>query len=256
MSTKIYREIYKNILTENMQNSIVALHTNCLFVNFEDGMKRTQEDAEKTKQMILDAGIRIFAEQGYYHTSMEDIAKAANVTRGAVYWHFKNKEDFILAMADSIYTQTSERLQSYFSQDKTLRENIANAVKNIGYWYLENEQIRMKRNALHSIMIGKSQSLLDKMFRTIFPDEEFPTDHDFIAFIIGKIQESLHIRLLDEKNGKEIRDGFLLLISFVEGFIDIIIRSKDIMTRQAIDNIVNKFMEGFSHSFRHILEEK
>ena len=105
-------------------------------------------------------------------------------------------------------------------------------------------------------MIGKSQSLIDKMFHTIFPDEEFPTDHDFTAFIIGKIQESLHIRLLDEKNGKEIRDGFLLLISFVEGFIDIIIRSKDIMTRQVIDNITDKFMEGFSHSFRHILEEK
>ena len=105
-------------------------------------------------------------------------------------------------------------------------------------------------------MIGKSQSLMDKMFHNIFPAEEFPTDHDFIAFIIKRIQETLHIRLVDKENGKEIRDGFLLLISFVEGFIDIIIRSKEIMTRQAIDNIVNKFMEGFSHSFRHILEEK
>lgn len=228
-----------------------------LFVcKFGDLMRRTQEDAEKTKQMILDAGIRIFAEQGYYHTSMEEIAKAANVTRGAVYWHFKSKEDFILAMADSIYTETSERISLYFSRGTTLGDKVSETIKNIGYWYLEDEQICQKRNALHSVMIGKSQSLIDKMFHTIFPDEEFPTDHDFIAFIIRRIQETLHIRLVDKENGREIRDGFLLLISFVEGFIDIIIRSKEIMTRQAIDNIVNKFMEGFSHSFRHILEEK
>jgi len=239
-----------------MQNSIVALHTNCLFVNFEDGMKRTQEDAEKTKQMILDAGIRIFAEQGYYHTSMEEIAKAANVTRGAVYWHFKSKEDFILAMADSIYNETSELIKLYFSRGTTLGDKLSETIKNIGYWYLEDEQICQKRNALHSVMIGKSQSLMDKVFHNIFPSEEFPTDHDFIAFIIRGIQETLHIRLSDKENDREIRDGFLLLISFVEGFIDIIIRSKEIMTRQAIDNIVNKFMEGFSHSFRHILEEK
>ena len=217
-------------------------------------MKRTQEDAEKTKQMILDAGIRVFSEQGYYHTSMEDIARAANVTRGAVYWHFKNKEDFILVMVESIYSEMSEKIKYYFSLDTTLEDKITNTVKHLGYWYLEDEQLCLKRNTLHAVMVGKSQSLIDKIFHTIFPDKEFPTDQDFLIFIIGQIQESLHISLLGNEN--EIRDGFLLFISFVEGFISIIIRSRKIMTREVIDNIVNKFMEGFSHSFRHILEEK
>ena len=219
-------------------------------------MKRTQEDAEKTKQMILDAGIRVFSEQGYYHTSMEDIARAANVTRGAVYWHFKNKEDFILVMAESIYSEMSEKIKYFFSLGTTLEDKITNTVKHLGYWYLEDEQLCLKRNTLHAVMVGKSQSLIDKIFHTIFPDKEFPTDRDFFLFIIKQIQETLQIRLLDHKNEKEIRDGFLLFISFVEGFISIIIRSRQIMTREVIDNIVNKFMEGFSHSFRHILEEK
>ena len=105
-------------------------------------------------------------------------------------------------------------------------------------------------------MIGRKQSLMDKMFHTIFPGEEFPTDQDFIAFIIRQIQKSLNIKFTDKEISQEIKDGFLLFISFVEGFIDIIIRSREIMTRKVIDNIVNKFMEGFSHSFRHILEEK
>ncbi|MBQ3713388.1 MAG: TetR family transcriptional regulator [Spirochaetia bacterium] len=219
-------------------------------------MKRTQEDAEKTKQLILDAGFRVFAEQGYYHTSMEDIARAANVTRGAVYWHFKSKEDFILAMADSIYTETSERLVLYFSKGSTFEEKITTTIKNIGYWYLEDAEIGLKRNALHSVQIGKSQSLVDKIFHSIFPGQDFPSDSDFIDFIINRICELLNIQSLREKNKQEIQEGFLLLISFVEGFISIIIRSRAIMTRAVIDNIVNKFMEGFSHSYRHILEEK
>ena len=219
-------------------------------------MRRTQEDAEKTRQMILDAGIRVFAEQGYHHTSMEDIARSANVTRGAVYWHYKNKEDFILAMAESIYSETSEKITYYFNQETTFEHKVAAAIKNIGYWYLEDEHIRLKRIALRSIMIGRKQSLMDKMFHTIFPGEEFPTDQDFIAFIIRQIQKSLNIKFTDKEISQEIKDGFLLFISFVEGFIDIIIRSREIMTRKVIDNIVNKFMEGFSHSFRHILEEK
>ena len=235
---------------------IVAFTYKLFVCKSEDLMRRTQEDAEKTKQMILDAGFRIFAEQGYYHTSIEDIAKAANVTRGAVYWHFKNKEDFILAMADSIYTETSERIKLHFMQGTTLGEKISNTIKNIGYWYLENDDICLKRNALHSVQIGKSQSLMDKLFHTIFPADAFPTDNDFILFIIKQIQKMLNIPILKEDNKQEIQEGFLLLISFVEGFISIIIRSKAIMTRQVIDNIVNKFMEGFSHSYRHILEEK
>ena len=91
-------------------------------------MRRTQEDAEKTRQMILDAGIRVFAEQGYHHTSMEDIARSANVTRGAVYWHYKNKEDFILAMAESIYAETSEKIKYYFNQETTFEHKVAAAI--------------------------------------------------------------------------------------------------------------------------------
>ena len=219
-------------------------------------MKRTQEDADKTRQMILEAGIRVFAEKGYYHTSMEDIARAAHVTRGAMYWHYKNKADFIIAMADSIYTDTSERIVCYFNQGNSMEERIAHTIKNIGYWYLEDDQICMKRNAIHSVMIGKCHSFIDKVFHAIFKEESFPSDTELTSFIIKKIQELLHIHILKEGHEKDIQEGFLMLLSFVEGFISIIIRTRNIMTRQVIDNIVDKFMEGLSHSFKHILEEK
>lgn len=58
-------------------------------------MKRTKEDAEITKQDLLEAAFREFLEKGYLKTKLEEIAARAGVTRGALYWHFKNKEDLL-----------------------------------------------------------------------------------------------------------------------------------------------------------------
>ena len=53
--------------------------------------KRTHEDAERTKQAILESALRLFSRRGYESTSLSDIARFAGVTRGAIYWHFKDK---------------------------------------------------------------------------------------------------------------------------------------------------------------------
>ena len=54
-------------------------------------MRRTKEQAEQTRTAILAAAELLFLEKGVAHSTLEQIAKAAGVTRGAVYWHFENK---------------------------------------------------------------------------------------------------------------------------------------------------------------------
>jgi AcrR family transcriptional regulator len=61
-------------------------------------VRRTKEEAERTRCRILDAAEALFFEQGVGRTSLEQIARAANVTRGAVYWHFRDKDDLFEAM--------------------------------------------------------------------------------------------------------------------------------------------------------------
>lgn len=219
-------------------------------------MKRTQEDAEKTRQSILDAGLALFMEKGFGHTSMEDIARSASVTRGAIYWHFKSKEDFVIAVADSIYQETSEKVNRFFSMGTSLVEKITITLKNLGYWYLEDDRICLKRKVLSSVLITKNQSLIGKIFNNIYPGESFPAKAEFIPFIIRKMEEHFNLPGLAKCSQQEVQEGFLLITSFLEGFISIIMRAKDVMTRETIDNVVNKFMEGFFHSYRHILEEK
>ncbi|HEX8012714.1 MAG TPA: TetR family transcriptional regulator [Casimicrobiaceae bacterium] len=49
---------------------------------------------------MLDAAERVFRDQGVAHTSLTEVAAAAGVTRGAVYWHFKDKADLFAAMCE------------------------------------------------------------------------------------------------------------------------------------------------------------
>lgn len=62
--------------------------------------RRTKEDALKTRERLLDAAEAVFLARGLASASLKDIADAAGVTRGAVYWHFRNKLDLFEAMAD------------------------------------------------------------------------------------------------------------------------------------------------------------
>ncbi len=65
-------------------------------------VRRTRDEAAETRNAILDAAERVFSERGVSHTSLEDLAKAAGVTRGAIYWHFRNKSDLFTAMVSRV----------------------------------------------------------------------------------------------------------------------------------------------------------
>lgn len=57
--------------------------------------RRTKEEAEMTRQAVLDSALNIFYEKGFSRTTFDEIAKRINLTKGAVYWHFRNKADLL-----------------------------------------------------------------------------------------------------------------------------------------------------------------
>lgn len=64
--------------------------------------RRTKEDAQATRCALLDAAERVFLQRGVARTSLAEIAQAAGVTRGALYWHFKDKADLFSAMMERV----------------------------------------------------------------------------------------------------------------------------------------------------------
>lgn len=82
--------------------------------------RKTKQQALETRNQILDAAIARFSEFGVSSTSLADIAAAAGVTRGAIYWHFKNKTDLlneIWAQSESGLEDVEQEYQSKYPDD-------------------------------------------------------------------------------------------------------------------------------------------
>ncbi len=65
-------------------------------------VRRTKEEALATRHRLLDAAERLFQTHGVSRTSLQQIAEEAGATRGAVYWHFKDKADLFNAMMERV----------------------------------------------------------------------------------------------------------------------------------------------------------
>ena len=69
-------------------------------------MRRTKEESERTRRQIIAAARRVFARQGVRRTTLEEVARAAGVTRGAIYWHFAGKTELFYAMREQVSLPT------------------------------------------------------------------------------------------------------------------------------------------------------
>ena len=83
-------------------------------------MRKTKTEALKTKEHLMLAALETFYQKGIARTSLNEIAQAAGVTRGALYWHFKNKEDLF----DAIFRRICDDIDAQMQQDlETLGRN-------------------------------------------------------------------------------------------------------------------------------------
>ena len=71
-------------------------------------VRRTKQEALETRDRILDTAEQVFLERGVSRTSLEMIAGAAGLSRGAIYWHFRNKADLFDAMMGRVVLPMEE----------------------------------------------------------------------------------------------------------------------------------------------------
>ncbi len=69
------------------------------------------KDAEVRRQEILETAMLLFEQNGINKTSMNDIAKAAAITKGLVYYYFSSKEELVTAVIDLVVEQINQQLQ-------------------------------------------------------------------------------------------------------------------------------------------------
>ena len=97
-------------------------------------MKKTKEEAEITRKLIIEKAVELFKLKGFASTTLEEIAQQTKVTRGAIYWHFKDKLDIVNELIEKEHKRLSELLKELFGQNLppfTKLENIiAEIIKN------------------------------------------------------------------------------------------------------------------------------
>jgi AcrR family transcriptional regulator len=76
----------------------------------------------RTRERLLSEAQRLFRERGYAATSLEQIADAADVTKGAIYGHFSSKEDLLLSAIEAMPTPD---FGSMYDQSRPVRDRLA-----------------------------------------------------------------------------------------------------------------------------------
>ncbi|MFC5476128.1 TetR family transcriptional regulator [Paraherbaspirillum soli] len=149
----------------------------------------TKEDALETRSSILDAAVDVFHSHGVSQTSLADIATAAGVTRGAIYWHFKNKSDLFDAMCERVRLPLEAMIES--SAD----ENAQDPLGHFRSW------------CLHALQEALHNPLSRKVFEIVMHKCEFVDPQDPIlirqreCFLQGRqnIERVLRLAVVKEQ---------------------------------------------------------
>jgi len=174
-------------------------------------MRRTKEEAAVTRMTVLKAALSVFSAKGYAATTLDDVAKVAKVTRGAIYWHFKSKADLYNTLAEELSARGASIVQEAAAEGGTFIEIMrrifirlcavieddkeARAVMELGLFKTglapELQAGRKKQiEAGNALIAGIADAMKMGVSQGVLRDDMDPADmaRAFIAFENGAIQ--------------------------------------------------------------------
>ena len=90
------------------------------------------EQSEATRTALLQAARELFTERGYADTGTEDIARRAGVTRGALYYQFRDKADLFRAVLEDLSLNIAQKVASAIQADREEQGNLWDAISRVG----------------------------------------------------------------------------------------------------------------------------
>ncbi|PLX86755.1 MAG: TetR family transcriptional regulator [Desulfuromonas sp.] len=83
---------------------------------------RRAEKAQDLRRTIMNTALRLFTTKGYFNTSVHDIRREANISIGAVYHHFKSKEEIAKAIYADLLESMTEAMEEIKARHDSARE--------------------------------------------------------------------------------------------------------------------------------------
>ena len=92
-------------------------------------MSLREKKAARKKEDILRSASLVIARNGYQNATMEDIAAELLMTKGSLYYYFKNKEELLYECHELILSGAMERLEALFLENLSSKEKMQKAIK-------------------------------------------------------------------------------------------------------------------------------
>lgn len=149
--------------------------------------RRTKEEAEQTRKAIALAALEVFCEKGYSKATFDEIAKRINLTKGAVYWHFRNKADILTAIIRKAFEITRKEIEQRIPTK-------VDSIRVIQQYLKEEISLIRKSKIFHQFLffviyqMEWSEAILNKVSSEIKDIENF--NGDFIKQALINAKES------------------------------------------------------------------
>ncbi len=139
-------------------------------------------DKEEKKCAIAKASIDLFCEKGIQQTSIDEIAKSAEVAKGTIYLYFKNKEEIVFTIWDMLIQQHDEAFQQRVTVNMSAKEKI---LEYFNFSECEKEHDKEKMLILYQHFV--SSMLIDTtgLYSAYF-ESFFQQDYDFISTCLNE----------------------------------------------------------------------
>lgn len=201
-------------------------------------MRRTKEEAEQTRNDIINAAITVMNNKGIGSTRFEDIAVEANVTRGAIYHYFKSKNEIILAIHTNVKRQMLELFEKHISEDIDPVISIKNGLKEIFKRFTNDLRYR---NIEELFLKAEFASLLkeDKELYSLFQKEKEKTVCEMHQ-LMKRGQETGSIR----KDIVAENLGFVLISSYVGFMTTWFLKVSHLENEGIIDDYIDILLHG------------
>ena len=153
--------------------------------------RKTKEMAEVTKQEILESALDAFSERNYSNVTIVEIAKRANLTKGAVYWHFKNKKDILVHLLNGLFASTGDTIVEIFEKPASV-----------------SEMRSCFKEALLKPLTDKKYRRMHKFFsqRESWPESAQKQADNLIKANVNKEKEELKAFLIKAQKNKKIKE--------------------------------------------------
>jgi AcrR family transcriptional regulator len=186
------------------------------------------------KEKIVDAALATFSKNGYDRTRMDDIAEAANVSKGTLYLYFKNKEELFYAISERNIRELKEQLSTLLTKSEDLISSAENFYEN----FRSNTSGTNVEKVFFEIIAESSRNL--KLRRMLY--EQRIKMLDVVTIYLDLQREKGLMR--KDSNTKAIASG---LISLYNGLsLSKILGINETLNKQTWINTVRAIFNGIS----------